>query len=203
MGQYVTGTVGVTNASPTVNGTGTSWLSLSTPLLFKVDEDGEAIYEVASITDDTTLVLSSNYGGTTRAGLGYQLVQDFSSNLGIPLPSQGDADAGDWLRRSIVEIDGFLNAPKLDVNIETLSANKTLTISSARLQFLNASGASRDVTLPAEASSEGAMFFIFETGGSYSLVVKDDSPATIVTIPANKAALLACSGVVWKGLLGT
>ncbi|MFB0505374.1 MAG: hypothetical protein ACETWT_01435 [Thermodesulfobacteriota bacterium] len=111
MGQYKTGTVSVTNSSPNVTGFGTLWNSLSTPLYFKIDADGSSVYEVASITDDTHPVLASNYQGSTQSELQYQLVQDFSSNLGIPLPSQGDADAGDWLRRSIVEIDQWLFAP--------------------------------------------------------------------------------------------
>ena len=203
MSQYKTGSVAVTNGSPNVTGTGTLWLTLSTPLYFKVDTDGAPVYEVASITDDTHLVLASNYAGATASDLAYQLVQDFSANLGINLPSQGDADAGDWLRRSIVEIDQWLFGPKWGENTEILTANKTLTKTSARLQFLNASGANRNVNLPAEADSKGIPFIIFETGGNYSLVVKDDTPATVITIPAGKAGLVACNGTVWKGLLGS
>jgi hypothetical protein len=103
--QYKTGTVSVTNGSPTVTGSGTSWNSLSTPLYFKIDADGAPVYEVASIDSDTQLTLAGNYQGTTQPGLQYQLVQDFSAYYGFPLPSQGDADAGDWIRRAIVEID--------------------------------------------------------------------------------------------------
>jgi len=203
MSQYKTGSVAVTNGSPNVTGTGTLWNTLSTPLYFKVDADGAPVYEVASITDDTHLVLASNYAGATASDLAYQLVQDFSANLGIPLPSQGDVDSGDWLRRSIVEIDEWLVAPKWDINTETLTANKTLIATSKRVQFLNASGANRDVNLPAEADSTDLPFIIFETGGNFSLVVKDDTPATIITIAAGKAGLVACNGTVWKGLLGS
>lgn len=203
MGQYKTGTVSVTNGSPTITGTDTLWNSLSTPLYFKIDADGSPVYEVATIDSDTQITLTGDYAGSTQSGLQYQLVQDFSSNLGIPLPSQGDADAGDWIRRAIVEIDQWLFGPKWGENTETLTANKTLTKTSARLQFLNASGANRDVTLPAEADSKGIAFIIFETGGNYSLVVKDDTPATVVTIAANKTALVTCNGTVWKALLGS
>ena len=203
MSQYKTGSVAVTNDSPNVTGTGTLWNSLSTPLYFKVDADGSPVYEVASITDDTHLVLASNYAGATASDLAYQLVQDFSTNLDIPLPSQGDADSGDWLRRSIVEIDEWLFVPKWGVNTETLSANKSLITTSKRFQFLNASGANRDVNLPAEADNSGVFYIIFETGGSHSLVVKDDTPATVITIAAGKAGLVACNGTVWKALLGS
>ena len=203
MSQYKTGTISVTNGSPNVTGSNTLWNSLSTPLYLKAKIDGAPIYEVASITDDTHLVLAANYQGATASGLSYQLVQDFTANLGIPMPSQGDADAADWLRRGEVEIDQWLFVPKWGVNTETLTANKDLVVTSKRLQFLNASGANRDVNLPAEADSEGIPFAIFETGGNYSLVIKDDTPATVVTIPAGKAALVACNGAVWKALLGT
>ena len=203
MGQYKTGTVSVTNGSPTVTGLGTSWNSLSTPLYFKIDADGSPVYEVASIDSDTQITLAGNYQGSTQSGLQYQLVQDFSTNLGIPLPSQGDADAGDWLRRAIVEIDQWLFGPKWGANLESLSSNKTLTISSARLQFFAAQGADRTVTLPAEPDSKGIVFIIFETLGSYSLLIKDDSAGLILTIGPQKAGLVACNGTSWKGLLGS
>lgn len=203
MSQYTTGTVSVTNGSPTVIGDGTAWLSLSLPLYFKVNQDDAPVYEPASIDSNTQITLASNYQGATAAALNYQLVQDFSVNLGIPLPSQGDADAADWIRRSFVETDQWLFVPKWGVNSETLTANKDLAITSKRLQFLNASGANRDVNLPAEADSKGIFYIIFETGGNYSLVIKDDTPATVVTIPAGRAALVACDETVWKALLGS
>lgn len=105
MSQYKTGSVAVTNGSPNVTGTGTLWNTLSTPLYFKGKIDGAPVYEVASITDDTHLVLASNYAGATQSDLAYTIVQDFSINYGFPLPSQGDWHAGDWVRRTIVEID--------------------------------------------------------------------------------------------------
>ena len=201
--QYKIGTVSVTNGSPTVIGEGVDWSGLSTPLYFKIDADGAPVYEVATIDPpNKEITLAANYQGSTQSGLKYQLVQDFSNNLGIVLPSQGDADSGDWLRRSFVEIDQWLFGPKWGANTETLTENKTLAITSARLQFLNASGANRDVNLPAEADGGNYFFIIFETGGNYSLVVKDDTPATVITIPAGKAGLVACNGIIWKGLLG-
>lgn len=206
MSQYKTGTCNVGQQSDlaVVDGNGTAWNGLSLPLYFKIDEDGTPVYEVASIDSDTQLTLTANYAGTPATGLDYQLVQDFSSNLSIPLPSQGDADAGDWIRRSIVEMDQWLFGPKWGQNTETLSANKTLTASSARFQFLDANGA-RDVILPAEASSEHLFFIIFETGGGSAdgLTVKDDDGGTIITIGSGAAGLVACNGTVWKGLLGS
>jgi len=105
VGQYKTGSVAVTNGSPIVTGTNTVWSGLSTPLYFKIDTDGAPVYEVSSIDSDTQITLSANYTGATQSGLLYQLVQDFSTNYSFPLPSQGDADAADWLRRTIVEMD--------------------------------------------------------------------------------------------------
>lgn len=94
--------------------------------------------------------------------------------------------------------------PKSGENTETLTGVKVLTATSARFQFLNASGAPRQVTLPAEEDSKGLFFMIFETGDSYGLAVKEDTgTTTIITISAGKAGLVACNGTVWKGLLGS
>lgn len=203
MSQYKTGTVSVTNGSPTVTGTDTLWAGLSTPLYFKIDQDGEPVYEVASVDSNTQITLAGNYQGTTQSGLQYQLVQDFSNNLGIPLPSQGDVDSGDWLRRAIVEIDQWLFGPKWGVNTETLNTTKTLTVNSKRVQFLDPGGTNRDVVLPPEENSQSLMFFVFNTSTTYDLYVKNDGLSTIITVQEGKSGYVMCNGSIWRGLLGS
>ena len=88
------------------------------------------------------------------------------------------------------------------INTEAITANKTLTIADAEVQFL-APDAARDVTLPAEALSDGLVFEIHNTaGGAFSLTVKDDGAATIGTVAQNKAARFVCDGASWKTLAG-
>jgi len=89
-------------------------------------------------------------------------------------------------------------------NTETLTGTKTLTVTDARMQFLDPGGAGRKVLLPAEASSSGLDFMIFNTAdASEDLTVKEDSDTTtIVTISQNEGGLPACNGTTWKGFVG-
>lgn len=76
---YKTGTVTVTNGSPAVVGVGTTWGNGAiTPgdSFSLVDASGAAVsphYEVLTVTDDTHLTLTANYGGTTAAGAKYAI----------------------------------------------------------------------------------------------------------------------------------
>jgi hypothetical protein len=88
-------------------------------------------------------------------------------------------------------------------NAETLSGAKTLTTTSERLQFLDPDGAGRDVNLPAEGSSSGLSFVIINMAdGAEDLTVKDDSPATIITVGQDEIGFVFCNGTVWKGFVG-
>lgn len=70
---YATGTVALTNGSPNVTGTGTVWTQYAHPGgLF---HDGTNTYTIASVTDDTHIVLATNWAGTTGSGLAYSLRQ--------------------------------------------------------------------------------------------------------------------------------
>lgn len=62
-------------------------------------------------------------------------------------------------------------------NTETISATKTLTDNDCQFQFLTASGANRDVRLAPEATTNH-ITIIYNSGATYSLVVKDDSGGT-------------------------
>ena len=82
------------------------------------------------------------------------------------------------------------------VNIETITGDKTLTLSDSTYQILNGGASDRDVALPAE--TDGISFWITNSGASNSLVVKDDAAATIATVANGEGALFVCNGTAWK-----
>ena len=81
----------------------------------------------------------------------------------------------------------------------TLAANLTLTAGYTNFLRIDPGGSARDVTLPAEATSEGMAFRILNTAdAAENLVVKDDGGSTIVTISQNEAAWVVCDGTSWN-----
>jgi len=90
---------------------------------------------------------------------------------------------------------------KLDQNVETLAATKTLTTSDLIVQKLDPDGADRDVVLPAEASSTDLLFIIFNmaNGSGETLTIKDDSPATLGILEPEMVGIYHCDGTTWTG----
>jgi len=76
---YTTGTVAVTNGSPAVVGTGTTFTAGMVGKGFKVGND-TATYKVATFTDATHITLATNYGGTTNATATYTLYQGWTED---------------------------------------------------------------------------------------------------------------------------
>jgi len=82
----------------------------------------------------------------------------------------------------------------------TLSGNLTLTAKHPMILKLDPGGASRDVTLEAEAGCPGRVRWIVNAAdvGGENLVVKDDSGVTtIATINQNESAVVYCDGTAW------
>lgn len=107
------------------------------------------------------------------------------------------------LRAFLVEASKALTHPLRlvgGINVETVTANKTLTLKSSHVQILNPSTGSRDVTLPAiEGRTDGLPYVIRNSGtGGYNLVVKDTTPATICTIGQGQFAIVMCDAVGWR-----
>ena len=69
---YNTGTVSVTNGSPTVNGTGTAWTDYVDAGQGFKGPDGK-LYEILTVNSATQLTLNENYSGTTASGQGYKI----------------------------------------------------------------------------------------------------------------------------------
>jgi hypothetical protein len=72
MSWYTTGTVTVTNGSPTVTGSGTSWAANVRQGWVFQGPDGRA-YQVLAVNSNTSITLARNYAGSTLAGQQYDL----------------------------------------------------------------------------------------------------------------------------------
>jgi len=82
------------------------------------------------------------------------------------------------------------------VNAESLTGNKTLTITDATYQFLNPNGANRDVTLPNTSVKYG--YLIKNTGSENTLIVKNSVGATLITIYGGEAFVFIQTGTTWE-----
>jgi hypothetical protein len=82
MSWYKTGTISVTNNSPTVTGSGTAWIANTAAGEAIYCPDGK-FYEIASVNSDTGITLSGNYTGTSLSGQGYTILpsQSFIRDL--------------------------------------------------------------------------------------------------------------------------
>lgn len=91
-------------------------------------------------------------------------------------------------------------ALRASINVETLSATKTLVVTDLIVHWLDPNGSDRDVVLPAEASSTDVMFIILNDadGAGEDLVVKNDGAATIATLGPGMTGMFSCDGTDWK-----
>ena len=82
------------------------------------------------------------------------------------------------------------------ISVRTLTGADTLTAQARNVQKLDPGGASRDVTVPADADG---LFYIFlnAADAAENLVIKDAAAATIVTIGQDEGAAVYCEGGTW------
>lgn len=81
------------------------------------------------------------------------------------------------------------------VNVEQISAHRTLTYSDSQYQRLDAQSGSLNVILP--AYKDGAMFVINAQG--YSITVKDnDGATTIKALSVGEGGMFCSDGSSWK-----
>jgi hypothetical protein len=83
----------------------------------------------------------------------------------------------------------------------TLAANLTLTDTNGTIQFIDANGANRDVTLPAEATANHMFVIVNTSVATYNLVVKDDAGVTVATVGQNQIGQLFPNGIAWEGVV--
>ena len=100
----------------------------------------------------------------------------------------------------IMAAPGTVSEFKLDHNVEILNADRTILITDKPIQWLDANGADRNVTLPAEASSTDLVFTFYNDsdGGGENLVIRDDTPTTLITLGPGQGARVSCDGTSWK-----
>ena len=71
---YRAGTAAVSNGSPNVTGTGTTWNVYVRPGDMMTFDGGASFQEIASIPSNTSIALAQPYGGATATGLSYAIV---------------------------------------------------------------------------------------------------------------------------------
>ena len=109
MSQYKTGTASVTNGSATVTGSGTLWLAnVSAGDSFTIAGTG-VLYDVASVSSDTSLSLSTPYTGVSATEVVYTIARDFTSPDNFPELSVGDIETPVILTRAIRKIQQRFN----------------------------------------------------------------------------------------------
>ena len=99
-----------------------------------------------------------------------------------------------------MDAPGTIGKFQLDHNTETLNADRTILITDKPVQFFDANGADRNVTLPAEASSIDLVFSFcnISNGTDEDLIIRDDTPTTLITIGPGQGAKASCDGTSWK-----
>ena len=107
-GWYRTGTVAVTNGSPTVTGTGTLWITnagVAAGDVFTVDS--VTLYEVQAIGSDGSITLDRNFAGSTASGINYAIIHNFSP-LGATLLASVNALVAAFTNTQPYELDKFI-----------------------------------------------------------------------------------------------
>ena len=85
-----------------------------------------------------------------------------------------------------------------NANTETLADNLVLDDDDLPIQFLDAGGSARNITLPAEATTNHE-FFIVNTGGE-TLTVLNDAAGGIDTVETGETKLFISDGTTWAAL---
>jgi hypothetical protein len=91
---------------------------------------------------------------------------------------------------------------KFGTAVRTLSGALTLTVNDAMVQKIDPGGATRVVTLPAEASCPNQLFLIInDADAAEDLTVKDDAAATIATVSQDEGVFFHCDGTAWRAII--
>jgi hypothetical protein len=154
MGWYRTGTVAVSSGSPNITGTGTAWASSIDQAWGFLGPDGK-LYEVQSVTNDTAIVLVSNYLGSSVSGAAYAMfpTQGYTRTLAQKVLAL-ITDYANALTTSLaglfgagtVATPGVANAADADTGIFWPAAN-AVAISAGGVEIARATGSGLAVGL--------------------------------------------------------
>ena len=99
----------------------------------------------------------------------------------------------------------FMSELKMGIySFDAGAAQATLATTYPPVILCDPGGGAIDLLLPAEADSEGLMFFIFNTAdAAEAITVKEDGDTTtIITLDQNQSGLVVCDGTTWRGFIG-
>jgi len=155
MAQYATGTVSVTNGNAVITGNGTLFLAnVAVGDLFVIA--GQAVmYDVGSVDTDTQLTLTAPYASLTSALEYFAIVRDFTPQLGLPYPVEGDAEVPALIKRSFGLIDTNLYNQGVATNNVIASAN-TIATASAASATTSANSATASAASATDAATSAA-----------------------------------------------
>lgn len=188
MSWYRIGTVSVTNANPTITGAGgTSWAAnIQAGDAFKGPDD--KLYEVQSVSSDTSITLGSNYLGTTATGAAYAIiptqgrVRDLAAAVLQLITDLGDVDSALTVVSGRVGLGKSPNASaRLDVSgqvwVDAPSGDATLRmlvsaaekgklgVTSAGRAYIESNGAEVMTWLNGNVGANTAVFGSSNTSG--------------------------------------
>ena len=194
--QYRTGLIAqVTNGSQIVIGTAScDWANqVTTSHTFKVDIDGEAVYQVGQVVSASRIILSSNYTGTTGTGLSYMIQKSFTSR-GYWRCLQGDFDFAEILSQSTIDlIDtdiAAIDARLEDVELDAIAADVIVinaSIDNLQDNMINAN-ASIDA-LQSNVINANASIGTFDTSLVRATASIDALQSNVVNVNASIATL--------------
>ena len=143
-------------------GTGfSSGITINNSLL-KVDEISDVRYNQGSLNADTHVV----NGGSAVS----YIIEEYSS---VADESSVNLDSITVLDQGYFDNTSSYASKSNNTTIETLSADKVMTLADSRIQVISTTGANRNITLPTTNVNEGTEFLIFhnDTNSGFNLTV--------------------------------
>ena len=84
------------------------------------------------------------------------------------------------------------------VDIDTMTGNATWVATTGNFQILDPGGADRTVTLPAEETSNGLWFQVYNSADADEVIsINNDAASLRVALGRGDSALLVCDGLGW------
>ena len=202
MSQYKTGTATVTivsGESVKVYGSGTLWLTnVSAGDLFR-KQGANVLYEIASVTNDSEIILTSPYVGSGESGISYSITKDFTPYLELPEVWAGDIDWPYTITKSLREIDTFLGMEVIQPTPNAQTTSGTLTIAGLLTGIItgtHSTGSTATYTLPTGDACELGGDFLIDQSFEWSLINLSLAVADTITIAANTGHTIVGNSIV-------